>query len=84
MTLNTESTTGLLGGHTWRYGAKDGRASFNLLTVLSTFAASFSGDHLSIQKYSFDIDGYIEEKFVFATLLITPDQPEILLTSEKT
>lgn len=65
MALNTESTTGLLGGHIWQYGNKDGLATFNLVTALTTFATSFSGDHLSIKKYSFDIGDYIEEKFVF-------------------
>ena len=65
MALNTESTTGLLGGHTWQYGNKSGVASFNIVTALATFATSFSGDHLSIRKYSFDIGDYIEEKFVF-------------------
>ena len=65
MALNTTSTTGLLGGHTWRYGNKDGVASFNLVTAISTFNTNFSGDHLAIQKFNFDIDDYIEEKFVF-------------------
>ena len=65
MALNTESTTGLLGGHTWKYGTKSGVASISIVTALATFATSFSGDHLSIRKYSFDIGDYIEEKFVF-------------------
>ncbi len=68
MALNTESTTGLLGGHTWQYGNKDGVASENITTsVLNVipYATARSGEHLSIKKYDFNSNSYIEEKFIF-------------------
>tara|TARA_R110001592_G_scaffold67858_2_gene207877 strand:- start:14968 stop:15804 length:837 start_codon:yes stop_codon:yes gene_type:complete len=67
MALNTESTTGLLGGHTWRYGNKDGIATFSDINSrqLQFNATSSTGDNIEIKQFSKSANTFIKERFIF-------------------
>lgn len=66
MALNTSSTGGLLGGHTWRYGSQTGIATFSeIYSTLTEFNAfQCVGDSFEIKGYSYDAGTYITERII--------------------
>ena len=65
MTLNTTSTTGILGGHTWRYGSTDddGNAEVTLSVTdgdaTTTFVASDVGDYITLTATDGTAQNYV-------------------------
>jgi len=77
MALNTSSTGGLLGGHTWRYGTQTGIATFSeIYSTLTEFNAfQCTGDSFEIKGYSYDAGTYITERIILCRSTANGDDP---------